>query len=156
MRKILQNFEYKNFIIKDYKHWSLLLRNKQITLGSMVLIEKDFKKKYGNISTNSHIEFGLIIKDLEITLKKLFSYEKINYLMLMMVDPEVHYHIIPRYCKKIKFSQKIFIDRGWPGLPDFKFINSIDNKTKENLIRLIKYNLDKLAFKNLKLKDKKL
>jgi len=122
----------------------------------MVLIEKNFKKEYMNISINSHLEFMSIIKKIEVTLKKLFSYKQINYIMLMMVDPEVHYHIIPRYSKKIKFSQKIFIDRGWPGLPDFKFINSIENKTKENLIRLIKYNLDKLAFKNLKLKDKKL
>ena len=142
MKKILENFDYKNFLIKEYKHWILLLRNEQVTLGSMVLIEKDFKKEYGNISTNSHLEFGSIIKNLEVTLKKLFSYKKINYLMLMMVDPEVHYHVIPRYSKSLLFNKKSFLDTGWPKLPELNYTNNIDINTRNKLINTIRLKIN--------------
>ena len=138
MNKILNNFDYKNFLIKEYKHWFLLLRNKQTTLGSMVLIEKDFKKEYRNISTNSHLEFKSIINKIEVTLKKLFSYKQINYLMLMMVDHEVHFHVIPRYSKNQVFNKKSFLDKGWPKLPDFNYTNNIDIITRNKLINTIK------------------
>lgn len=137
MKKILNNFDYNNFLIKEYNHWTLLLRNKQVTLGSMVLIERSFKKEYGKISTNSHLEFGLIIKDLEKTLKKLFSYDKINYLMLMMVDPEVHYHIIPRYSKNIIYNRIKFVDYGWPSLPRLNKINNVPMEIKLELVNIV-------------------
>ena len=143
MKKILENFDYKNFLIKEYKHWILLLRNKQVTLGSMVLIEKDFKKEYGKISTNSHLEFGSIIKNLEITLKNLFGYNKINYLMLMMIDKEVHYHVIPRYSKDVFFEEAKFVDKGWPGLPLLNYNNDIKKNLKLKLINLIKFEMNK-------------
>jgi len=44
----------------------------------MVLIEKNFKKEYMNISINSHLEFMSIIKKIEVTLKKLFKNKKKN------------------------------------------------------------------------------
>lgn len=144
MNKILNNFDYKNFLIKEYKHWFLLLRNKQTTLGSIVLIEKDFKKEYRNISTNSHLEFKSIINKIEVTLKKLFSYKQINYLMLMMVDPEVHFHVIPRYSKRLVFNKKSFLDLGWPKLPDLNYTNKIDIKTRNKLINTIKLKINSI------------
>ena len=38
-----------------------------------------------------------ITAEIEATLQPTIGYERINYLMLMMVDPHVHFHVFPRY-----------------------------------------------------------
>ena len=48
-------------------------------------------------------------------LRKRFNYSKINYLMLMMVDPAVHFHVIPRYEHPVSFCDNDYPDAGWPG-----------------------------------------
>ena len=138
MTQILNTFNFDNLLIKDYSNWYLLLRNDQVTLGSMVLIEKSFHKKLSDISDESFKEFGEIVKEVELSLKNLFQYEKINYLILMMKDPEVHYHIIPRYSQKKNFNYIDFNDDGWPGVPNLVYINSIDEASKLKLKKLIK------------------
>ena len=50
----------------------------------------------------------------EETIKNVFGAEKFNYLALMMYDPEVHFHVIPRYSKPVYFCDKEFIDPDWP------------------------------------------
>ncbi len=37
--------------------------------------------------------------------------------MLMMVDPNVHFHVIPRYPAAAQWSGVAFADAGWPGPP---------------------------------------
>ena len=51
------------------------------------------------------------------------GYEKLNYLMLMMVDPHVHFHVVPRYegareWPKGAKEAREFVDVGWPKVPD--------------------------------------
>jgi len=141
MQPILKKFDYDNLLIKEYKNWYLLLRKEQVTLGSLVLIEKSFKTKYSEISNESFSEFGIIIKEIESALKSLFNYDKINYLMLMMVDDEVHYHIIPRYSQDIIFNSISFVDNGWPALPDMSYINQVEKMISQKLIKEIQNKL---------------
>jgi diadenosine tetraphosphate (Ap4A) HIT family hydrolase len=51
-------------------------------------------------------------------LKRAFAFDKINYLMLMMVDPQVHFHVIPRYATPRSACGVEFIDPTWPTAPD--------------------------------------
>jgi diadenosine tetraphosphate (Ap4A) HIT family hydrolase len=37
--------------------------------------------------------------------------------MLMMVDPNVHFHVIPRYSELREWNGVPFPDAGWPGPP---------------------------------------
>ena len=37
--------------------------------------------------------------------------------MLMMVDPNVHFHVIPRYSEPRRWNGIEFPDAGWPGPP---------------------------------------
>ena len=141
MSDILEAFNFKDLLIKEYQNWYLLLRNDQVTIGSLVLIEKDFHNKLSNISDESFIEFGNIVREIEEALNNLFKYEKINYLMLMMKDKEVHYHVIPRYSKDKLYESVTFKDEGWPNLPNFKNYNYIDMKLKLKLLESIKKNL---------------
>lgn len=136
--KILTKFDFNNLLLKEYNNWYLLLRKDQVTIGSLVLIEKSFKTSYSEIKKESFIEFYQIVKEIESVLKELFSYDKINYLMLMMVDDQVHYHIIPRYARNIIIENKTFVDYGWPSLPDFLKNNIIEKNMYNNLVKLFK------------------
>ncbi len=72
-------------------------------------------------------ELKQITTVVESSLKDLFKYDKINYLMLMMVDPDVHFHILPRYSATRVFGQAEFTDPGWPGPPDLGKTNQVDD-----------------------------
>ncbi|SVD78910.1 uncharacterized protein METZ01_LOCUS431764, partial [marine metagenome] len=96
-------FKFPELLIKEYENWYLLLRFEQPTLGSLILITKHGETQYSEINEAAFIEFSKIVKEIESVLKSKFKYQKLNYLMLMMVDPEVHYHIIPRYSEGVLF-----------------------------------------------------
>ncbi len=135
--KTLIKFGYPGSLIKEYKHWYLLLRPQQCTLGSLVLLCKDPVTRFSEISAESFQEYSAVINEVETHLSTLFKYDKINYLMLMMVDPDVHFHIIPRYSTNKIFENVEFIDAGWPALPEFTKCNNINeaifNKLNETM-----------------------
>jgi diadenosine tetraphosphate (Ap4A) HIT family hydrolase len=57
--------------------------------------------------------------------------------MLMMVDKDVHFHVLPRYAHTCIFDQMEFDDPGWPGPPDL----AQSNKTGEAINQRIKRTL---------------
>ena len=132
-------FNFPDLLIKEYKYWYLMLRYEQPTLGSLILITKYGENQYSKITKNGFIEFSEIVKEIEPVLKSKFNCSKINYLMLMMQDPEVHYHIIPRYSKDTLFHDVLFKDFGWPSLPKLDKINVIQSTLEQKL-------LEELAF----------
>src|SRR3546814_9403513 len=48
------------------------------------------------------------------------SSDLINYLMLMMVDPHVHFHVLPRYDGERSGAGLTVADAGWPAQPDLR------------------------------------
>jgi diadenosine tetraphosphate (Ap4A) HIT family hydrolase len=51
---------------------------------------------------------------LDAALTHCFKPDKLNYLMLMMVDPDVHFHVLPRYDSAREFAGRSHSDRFWP------------------------------------------
>jgi len=51
---------------------------------------------------------------MEQLLIKTFGAEKFNYFALMMKDPQVHFHLIPRYSKPVEFQGRVYKDVDWP------------------------------------------
>lgn len=138
--QILEKFGYPNSLIKEYENWFWLLRPEQITLGSSIIITKSYCERFSELTGNQFLELREVVNDVESSLKQSFNYEKINYLMLMMNDPTVHYHVIPRYSETKVFKNVDFFDRGWPGIPLFK-PNPYENKFEmSELISIIKQN----------------
>jgi diadenosine tetraphosphate (Ap4A) HIT family hydrolase len=103
--------------IAQSRYWTLLLRPRQPTLGSLVLVCREDAKAFSALSAAAFSDLGLMVKGIEIMLREVVSYERINYLMLMMVDPDVHFHVIPRYSVARDFQGMAFPDTGWPGPP---------------------------------------
>ena len=121
-------------IIHPYQYWSVMLRPAQLTLGSLVLVAHEQACAFSELSQESFAELHEVTVQLESALVKAFSYDKLNYLMLMMVDPDVHFHVIPRYAKTKYFNAMEFIDSGWPGPPDFNRTYEIDAETNRLII----------------------
>ena len=113
-------FGYPDSLIREFDHWVVLLRPAQVTLGSLVLAAKNEAIAFGDLPPLAHAELATITKEIEATLLAETGYEKINYLMLMMVDPHVHFHVFPRYGGERSFGKTSLLDVGWPGPPDLK------------------------------------
>lgn len=114
----MTRFGYPETLVHDYTHWAALLRPHQATLGALVLVCKDQAKAFSGISAGAFGELQRVICDTEAALRTFRPYQKINYLMLMMVDPDVHFHVLPRYAEAQRFEGVSYPDSGWPAAPD--------------------------------------
>ncbi len=138
MNKTIQKFGYPETLVKEFKHWVILLRPKQITLGALILVCKETAASLPEVTENAYIEFPKVTHWLENSLRLLFHYDKINYLALMMKDKEVHFHVIPRYSEKQLFDGVLFLDRGWPKYPNLTETNEISSTTFGHILSELK------------------
>lgn len=120
MNDTAQKFGYPDNLLAELDHWLVLLRPAQVTLGSLVLVCKEAASRFGEIGTAAGSELVTAVSRIEKALAEAFEYDKINYLMLMMVDPDVHFHVLPRYASERGFGGETFRDPFWPGPPDVK------------------------------------
>lgn len=134
----MEKFGAPATLIRDYDHWAVLLRPGQVTLGSVVLICREPVTAFSMLSGAAFGELQSITGHIEGVLSRNFSYDRINYLMLMMVDPDVHFHVIPRYETARIFSGQTFTDHGWPGPPDLATINTTDAERNNQILTVLK------------------
>jgi diadenosine tetraphosphate (Ap4A) HIT family hydrolase len=118
MNATITRFGYPETLVADYGHWVVLLRPQAPALFSLVLAAKGEATDYGALDPAAFTEQGRVVADIEAVLGRAVSYEKINYLMLMMVDRNVHFHVVPRYSGERMFQDRAYPDAGWPKLPD--------------------------------------
>ncbi|HLE81810.1 MAG TPA: HIT family protein, partial [Dehalococcoidia bacterium] len=104
-----EKFRTRELLVREFEHWLWSVRPVQATLGAGVLSLKRYAEKFSDLSERETGELARVVTVIEKTLSEAFHYDKINYLMLMMVDPHVHFHVIPRYA-----SARSFAGREWP------------------------------------------
>lgn len=117
MNPTILSFVYPDSLVREFEHWVVLVRPAQVTLGSLVLAAKSEATAYGDLPAAAFAEQGEIVAAIERLLRAFVQYEKINYLMLMMVDPNPHFHVIPRYSEPRSWAGIDFPDAGWPKAP---------------------------------------
>jgi diadenosine tetraphosphate (Ap4A) HIT family hydrolase len=130
----MRKFGAPQTIIRSYRYWSVLLRPAQATLGALVLAAHEPVTAFSELSLPSFTELQQVAQHIETTLTKAFQYDKINYLMLMMVDPDVHFHVLPRYAQPQVFAGMEFVDAGWPGVPNLGQINKTDEAINRHIM----------------------
>jgi diadenosine tetraphosphate (Ap4A) HIT family hydrolase len=140
MNETILKFGYPDSLICAYQHWVVLLRPQQATLGALVLACTEEVQSFGELSPAAFAELQVAVSELEASLKKSFDYDKLNYLMLMMVDPHVHFHVLPRYQASQQFMSVEFSDPGWPGPPQLGHSADTNESVCEALKQLIKRN----------------
>jgi diadenosine tetraphosphate (Ap4A) HIT family hydrolase len=122
----MRKFGYPETLIREYRHWSVLVRPAQVTLGSLVLASTSDATRYGDLPAEAFAEQAEAVKAIERALQNFCSYERLNYLMLMMVDPNVHFHVIPRYSGTREWNGMAFADEGWPGPPQLQSAHKLE------------------------------
>ena len=135
-----EKFQIDALTIFETEYWCWSLRQAQVTIGSGILSLKRPEVQFSQISDKESTDLINIVRVIESTLTKTFSYKQINYLMLMMVDFHVHYHVIPRYNKDVYYSGMYWKDENYPKLPmisgipsDLGLLSEIVKSLKENL-----------------------
>lgn len=140
MNPTIEKFGYPSTLVKEFDHWLILLRPAQVTLGSLVLAAKGAVTAYADLSREAFTEQADAIAAIERGLTSFPGYERINYLMLMMVDPHVHFHVIPRYSQPRSWQGVDFPDVGWPGPPRLDSAAKLDPQQLPMLVTEISSN----------------
>ncbi len=111
-------FGHPQALVAETAHWWVLTRPRQVTLGSLVLVCKQTVTAFGDVSAAGFTDLHTVIARAEKVLQGFVAYERINYLMLMMVDPDVHFHVIPRYRTAREYAGLDLPDASWPNPPN--------------------------------------
>jgi diadenosine tetraphosphate (Ap4A) HIT family hydrolase len=137
MNPTIQKFGYPATQLREFEHWLVLLRPAQVTLGSLVLAAKSDTTAYSQLPREAFAEQAEAVAAIEAVLAEFCAYERINYLMLMMIDPDVHFHVIPRYSVPRRWSGIEFPDAGWPGPPQLGSAVVLDDPKIDELVNLL-------------------
>jgi diadenosine tetraphosphate (Ap4A) HIT family hydrolase len=117
MNATILRFGYPATLIAECGHWVVLLRPAQPTLGSLILAAKSEANSFADLREEAFVELQASVAQIEAALAASIRHEKINYLMLMMVDPHVHFHVVPRYEGERSACGITVPDAGWPKMP---------------------------------------
>ncbi|GGI81258.1 HIT domain-containing protein [Shewanella gelidii] len=148
LQETLTKFGYPNSLIMSFKYWHVLQRPAQPTLGSLILICRENVTQYSDVSEGAMIEQRQVIKMIESVLGQGFNYSKINYLMLMMVDPAVHFHVIPRYETSVDFAGESYGDQYWPKPPNLAHDLKLSDSAKALLLAKLKQDFSSYSNEN--------
>ena len=140
MNPTIEKFGWPATLVREFEHWVVLARATQPTLGSLVLAAKSDATAFGDLPGEAHAELKQATAGIEAALAKAVDYARINYLMLMMVDPHVHFHVIPRYEGAREFSAREFVDVGWPKLPDLGHAVALEGAEMTALVEWLRGN----------------
>src|SRR6266566_8204819 len=127
-------FNYPDSLLREYENWVVLLRPEQVTAGSLILACKLEATKMSDVSQDAFSELSRITGEMEKVLQKVFAYDKINYLLLMMVDKHVHFHVLPRYADPREVFGVEFKDASWPRPPDLSKVVDITREQYNKLL----------------------
>ena len=143
MNPTIEKFGWPATLVREFEHWVVLARPAQPTLGSLVLAAKCDAIAFGDLPSEAHAELKVATQAIEAALAKAVGYARLNYLMLMMADPHVHFHVIPRYEGAREWPQgekgaREFMDVGWPKVPDLSHAAALDGEELAGLVAWLK------------------
>lgn len=134
MNETIRKFGYPQTLVHEFEHWVVLARPAQPTLGSLVLAAKSDATAFAHLDSAAYAELQQATAAIESALGRAVRFEKINYLMLMMVDPNVHFHVIPRYAGAREWQGREFVDVGWPKVPDLGHAVALEGEELSALV----------------------
>jgi diadenosine tetraphosphate (Ap4A) HIT family hydrolase len=123
MNQTITTFGYPGTVIREFNHWVVMLRPEQVTVGTLVLAAKSEVTSLGALTAEEWSEFAGVSSFAENLLRSVFGAEKFNYLALMMEDPNVHFHLVPRYSKPVAVAGQQFVDPDWPLKTELKTLD---------------------------------
>ena len=113
-------FRLAELEVRRYAHWTWSLRPAQGTLAASVISLNRPATAWAQVDAGENAGLSQVVADIEAGTRRLFKQDKMNYLMLMMVDQHVHFHVFPRYSSERQFAGKAWLDASWPKPPDLQ------------------------------------
>ena len=138
MNATIEKFGWPATLIAEFDHWLVLLRPAQPTLGSLVLAARSDATAFAGLPGEAHAELKRVTGAIEAALARFTGYARLNYLMLMMVDPHVHFHVIPRYEGAREWGGVGFPDAGWPAVPQLGEAVKLEPAQRDALVAELK------------------
>lgn len=143
LKEFETKFRTQEFKIYETDYWVWSLRPHQVTVGAGILSLKRECLTFGELYQEEYSDLNNIIKVIETTLKSIFNFDVMNYLMLMIVDKHVHYHIVPRYKGKVEMFGTNWEDSSWPAVPNL-LGEPLEEKKLEEIKLLIQSKIKKI------------
>jgi diadenosine tetraphosphate (Ap4A) HIT family hydrolase len=137
MNATLQRFGYPGSVIHEYVHWVVMIRPAQLTLGCAVIASKSGCISLGDLTSDEGAELPGVIGDFECAVRRIAPASKFNYLALMMVDPNPHFHAVPRYAAGVCVTGMAFADVAFPNPPDLRAVHELTAEQLDRLRRLL-------------------
>lgn len=137
-KEFIEKFRIEELKVFESQYWVLSLRPLQITIGSLILSLKRECSNMAMISALEAEELPIIFAKIDEVYEHTFKPDKINYLVLMMVDKQVHFHIVPRYEKEVEFLGELYGDKDWPKPPDVLFNLDIQEHTLSEIVNFMR------------------
>ena len=138
MNTTIERFGHPHTLVAEYPHWVVLLRPEQPTLFSLVLAARSEARAFGDLPADAYAGLARVTADLEAALAGTVQFEKLNYLMLMMVDPHVHFHVLPRYSGTRAFGGLELADHGWPKAPQLSPAHALAPDERDAMVAHLK------------------
>ena len=113
-------FRLAELEVRRYRHWTWSLRPAQGTLAASVISLNRPAAAWSQVDAGENAGLSQVVADIEAVVGRLFQHDKINYLMLMMVDRHVHFHVFPRYSSARSFADQDWTDTAWPRPPELQ------------------------------------
>lgn len=129
-------FRLDDLTLAEQEGWVLSLRPGQMTLGSMVLSVASGTQDLAGLTPAEGAGLAAGFGLAERLARWHLGAVRINALCLMMQDPVVHFHILPRYDGPVERHGIDWHDKDWPGPP---VVAPVD--TPEPLLRALRDDL---------------
>lgn len=110
-------FELPELVVRETSRWTVSVRPQQPTLGSVVVAVRRELTDLGGLEPVDGGELTDLLGWYETVARERFGAVRLNVLALMMKDPLVHVHVLPRYDGPVERHDLTWSDDGWPGPP---------------------------------------
>lgn len=103
------------FLIAESTRWALCLNESQDLLGRCYALLRRPETDALALTDDETVELWTLARAARAALTALWEPDHFNFAFLMNVDPQVHFHILPRYRYKREFAGGTFVDPTFGG-----------------------------------------
>lgn len=133
------------YLVAEGARWKLYLDVNQAYLGESYLALREHTKSLSELSAEDWKEFEELVRKIEQAYTKELGVTVFNWSCFMnnafieeAGEPHVHWHITPRYQRKVSFAGETFTDEKFGYHKDIESKRTLEAKTMEQLTEQLK------------------
>jgi diadenosine tetraphosphate (Ap4A) HIT family hydrolase len=130
-----EKFRLDELTVHESEDWTLSVRPAQPVLGALVLSSRHLALDLSQVPSTSGDGLLDHLGRAERAAQARFGAVRCNVLCLMMQDPLVHFHLLPRYGEPPTFAGHEWPDSGWPGPPNLADSQALGDDELREILR---------------------